>query len=416
MANKYIIKIPPKATPLEADNWRAVDAIQNATFSTTDKVNATTTGLSAIAGKIKIDDGDSTANYLQTKLIAGAGITLTESLTGGKGSKILTAAIGAHADLTDMPDTAGDNTDHDERYRAKQQDAQPTTHADFWLDTNATFGTPFTIGDGEAGVDFELKFDGETNDGSITWMEDEDYFKIADDLLFPDNEKILFGTGADMDLYYDGTSAYLHTDLVAPSDWNIDCGTDKTIVLTETVWDDLRIIPGSFDRPGVTDPTIVVYDVNGGGVNTYLWQFQVNAIASFTIQMPHTYKQGTDIYAHVHWTAGPRGNEESGKLVGWKLDYSWANIDGTFGTMATLDLQDACAAADHTHQMSPEVVIDGHTTAKNVSSMLLCNIKRTDTGTDDTWVGTISGQLPMLLEIDFHYEIDTMGSRQAVTK
>jgi hypothetical protein len=141
MANKYIIKIPPKATPLEADNWRAVDAIQNATFSTTDKVNATTTGLSAIAGKIKIDDGDSTANYLQTKLIAGAGITLTESLTGGKGSKILTAAIGAHADLTDMPDTVGDNTDHDIRYVTKVQTGTPTTPTPYegmrWYDTNA---------------------------------------------------------------------------------------------------------------------------------------------------------------------------------------------------------------------------------------------------------------------------------------
>jgi hypothetical protein len=141
MANKYIIKIPPKATPLEADNWRAVDAIQNATFSTTDKVNATTTGLSAIAGKIKIDDGDSTANYLQTKLIAGAGITLTESLTGGKGSKILTAAIGAHADLTDMPDTAGDNTDHDIRYVTKVQTGTPTTPTPYegmrWYDTDA---------------------------------------------------------------------------------------------------------------------------------------------------------------------------------------------------------------------------------------------------------------------------------------
>ena len=48
--------------------------------------------------------------------------------------------------------------------------------------------------------------------------------------------------------------------------------------------------------------------------------------------------------------------------------------------------------------------------------MLICNIKRTDTGTDDTWAGTASGSLPMILEIDFHYEIDTIGSREPASK
>jgi hypothetical protein len=202
--------------------------------------------------------------------------------------------------------------------------------------------------------------------------------------------------------------------LILPMAMDIPVIPVEQPILDVYVWDDIRITPGSFDRPGVADPTIVAYNVNGGGVSTYLYQFQKTAIASFTVQLPHTYAKGQSIYAHIHWTAGPRGNEESGKMVGWKLDYSWANIDGTFGTMATLDLQDACAAADHTHQMTPEVVIAG--TSKAISSMLICNVKRTDTGTDDTWSGTSSGELPMLLEIDFHYPIDMMGSRRRSVK
>jgi hypothetical protein len=193
---------------------------------------------------------------------------------------------------------------------------------------------------------------------------------------------------------------------------------DGTLVFNgdATVWDDMRVVPGSFDRPGTSDPTIVAYDVNAGGISTYLWQFAVNNIASFTIQLPHAYKVGTDIYAHIHWTPGPRGVAENGKTVGWKIDYSWANIDGSFPTMQSLDLSNACDGTNHKHQMTPEVVIDGHTAAKGISSMLICNIKRTDTGADDTWAGTISGQLPMLLEIDFHYQIDTVGSRQQSAK
>lgn len=182
------------------------------------------------------------------------------------------------------------------------------------------------------------------------------------------------------------------------------------------VWDDLRINPGAFDRPGSNDPSPVAYAPNGGGLTIQLYEFAVDDYACFTVQIPHNYKTGTDIYAHVHWTPGARGNEENGKFVGWKLDYTWANIDGTFGDMATLDLKDACDGTDHKHQMTADVVIDGHTAAKGVSSMLLCTIKRTDTGADDDWVSTTGGQLPMILEIDFHYQIDTIGSRERTSK
>ena len=181
-----------------------------------------------------------------------------------------------------------------------------------------------------------------------------------------------------------------------------------------TMWDDIRITPGSFDRPGSSDPTIVSYTPGGSGTATYLYQFAKNNIASFTVQMPHGYKKGSDLHVHIHWTPGTRGNEENGATVGWKIDYSWANIDGTFPSMSTADLSDACGGVDHGHQMTDAVVVSGD--GKGLSSMLLCNVKRTDTGADDTWAGTASGQLPLLLEIDFHYEIDTIGSRNVASK
>ena len=42
-------------------------------------------------------------------------------------------------------------------------------------------GTSITIGDGTAGTDIAVTFDGETSDGVLTWMEDEDHFKFSDD-------------------------------------------------------------------------------------------------------------------------------------------------------------------------------------------------------------------------------------------
>jgi hypothetical protein len=267
-----------------------------------------------------------------------------------------------------------------------------------WMysDHTAKFFNSLTIGSGAAGVDYTLTFDGETNDGILTWMEDEDYFKFNDD-IFIGTEKLYFN-GTDTSFYESGDDVHLDT----PS--------NKTLVLDEVVYDDIRVVPGSFDRPGASDPTMVAV-TPGGGTTTYLWEFKKNDIASFTVQLPHSYKTGQDIKVHIHWTPGDRGNEENGNTVGWKIDYTWANINGAFGTMSTADCSDACNGTDWEHDMTPDIVIDGHTAAKGISSMLICNIKRTDTGTDDTWVSTTSGQLPLLLEIDFHFPIDTIGSR-----
>lgn len=231
-----------------------------------------------------------------------------------------------------------------------------------------------------------------------------------------DAYKFLAGAGSDASFYYDGTNGYVETDLVAASDLHVKTGTAKTLVLDTPVWDDLRITPGSFDRPGTSDPAIVAYTPSGSGTVTYLYEFNKNNLASFTVQFPHNYKVGSDIAVHLHWTPGARGTAENGKTVGWKLDYTWANIGAAFGTMTPVDLSDACDGVDHAHQMTPDVTIDGHTAAKGISSMLICNVKRTDTGTDDTWATNTSGNLPMLLEIDFHYQIDTIGSRQQSAK
>jgi len=133
-----LLQIPNNLEPWEANNWRKLANAINAMVVVENKVNSTTTGLLVSGSKVKIDEKDKVSDYLEEKLIAGTGITLTESLTGGHGSKILTAAIGAHVDLTNMPDTAGTNTDHDPRYRVVQQAAQPTSNADFWYDSDAT--------------------------------------------------------------------------------------------------------------------------------------------------------------------------------------------------------------------------------------------------------------------------------------
>ena len=77
-------------------------------------------------------------------------------------------------------------------------------------------GTALTLGDGTSGTDIAVTFDGESNDGVLTWMEDEDYFQFSDDILISSTEKLYFNdTGThifsnadgDLDLVSDGTNA-----------------------------------------------------------------------------------------------------------------------------------------------------------------------------------------------------------------
>jgi hypothetical protein len=52
------------------------------------------------------------------------------------------------------------------------------------------------IGDATAGEDFTLTFDGQSNDGVLTWMEDEDYFKFSDDIYLDTAQDLTLASGS----------------------------------------------------------------------------------------------------------------------------------------------------------------------------------------------------------------------------
>lgn len=218
-----------------------------------------------------------------------------------------------------------------------------------------------------------------------------------------------------LDIRIDGAAASGATsitiDAVTP-DQDVPSGAYLFINQEDIVyWEDVRIVPSAFEFAGNSDPLLVNYQAGGSGTTFKLYEFAKNDEAFFLLQIPHGYKIGWDIHAHIHWTPGLRGNEENENSVAWKLDYTWANINGTFAASSTVDLTDTCDGTDHKHQMTPDVAISG--TGKNISSMLLCRIYR-DNG--DTWATNTSGNLPLLLEIDFHVPMDSLGSRLLAAK
>ena len=128
----------------------------------------------------------------------------------------------------------------------------------------------------------------------------------------------------------------------------------------------------------------------------------------FTIQIPHSYKSGTVLDPHIHWT--PTTNATG--VVKWNLEYSWASIGDTFTTSVTISNTATAGGTPWVHKYIDLGSITA--TANNisgVSSMLVCRLYRDPTLASDTYTADAG-----FLEFDIHIEMDTFGSRQEAVK
>jgi len=178
---------------------------------------------------------------------------------------------------------------------------------------------------------------------------------------------------------------------------------------TATVWEDLRVPISSIKRLGFSDPDWVKFadDAGGTSVGIYALAFDntTDEEVFFTAQIPHAYKEGTDITPHVHWA--PSDANAGG--VTWGLEYVWANQDGTYGDTVIITADDATDTTSHKHHRIDFAVISG--AGKTISSVLMCRLFRDISDDNDTYAHDA-----FLLEFDFHFEKDTVGSRAILTK
>jgi hypothetical protein len=185
---------------------------------------------------------------------------------------------------------------------------------------------------------------------------------------------------------------------------------------TTTVWDDLRVEP-NIKGTGTNDPTFTKWFDNGAGSRgVFLYNF-IDAITAsekevfFQVQLPHSWK-GTTIYPHVHWI--PLTNATGQRPV-WGLEYNWADIGQTFGntTIAytTGLIPNDTNLVQYKHYISPFAGITPTTNQDEISAILMCRLFRYSGNASDTYTNTCG-----LLYVDFHYEINTLGSRTEFTK
>lgn len=194
---------------------------------------------------------------------------------------------------------------------------------------------------------------------------------------------------------------------------------DGTLVMhgDATVWDDL-LVPATMTKMGGTkDPGFAVFKTNGSGsqgVFLYWFDAVTEEELYFAVQLPHSWA-GTPITPHVHWVPSIASDENpSGQTVRWGLEYTWINIDGTFANTSIVYAKSASGlttAGKHLMTLF-SAITPGAGTQDGISSMLICRIFRDATSVADDTYEHDAG----LLEIDFHYEKNTIGSRAAGTK
>ena len=185
-------------------------------------------------------------------------------------------------------------------------------------------------------------------------------------------------------------------------------GAPETVSLvheSQTFWDDMRA-PATAVKGGGSPPSD---DTTNGCL---LFSGSATNSVFITLQIPHTWYEGSTLKPHVHWQ---KTDTSSGDVL-WQLDYKWSPInevmDAAFTTLQATAVAAGTPDTDTAdkHLITPLGDISGQ--GKQVSDMLICKLSRLGGDASDTY----DNQNARFLEFDIHYEVDGLGTAQLYTK
>ncbi len=179
-----------------------------------------------------------------------------------------------------------------------------------------------------------------------------------------------------------------------------------------TVFDDL-VIPLISGKSATNPPTFTLFMNNGStseGVYAYLFENVASNSENqvfFTIQMPHAWKTGSEIYPHIHWAPEDNG---TGAVV-WGMEYTWVEYNASTTqqfpqTTIVTGTSTSFSNSAHKHLITPFGAITPSSNQDDISSVLVVRLFRNSSNAADTYTGGAFG-----LSFDLHYERDTDGSR-----
>ena len=187
------------------------------------------------------------------------------------------------------------------------------------------------------------------------------------------------------------------------ADININCGADKTLVLTESVWVDIDF-PILIRTTGAGIPTLTTFN---GNLTMPQW-----AVNDFNVcesqEFIHEWKEGSTCYWHIH--VNTNGLDATNRYLKFELEYAYS-VAGVWTFPAVVTTAD--------------ILIPANTPDKSQIIMSLANFTPTNTKIGDhciarlkrvTATGTAPTNNPWIPMLQMHIEKDTIGSRQIGVK
>lgn len=180
--------------------------------------------------------------------------------------------------------------------------------------------------------------------------------------------------------------------------------SDGTLVFNgdATVWKDIKFPMAPPKTTGAGNPSLVTYNGNMRG-----YAFAVNDAHDFDPQeMDHDAKIGSTATWHVHWLS--RSNDGTNRAVKWELEYDVEPSSGAVPSPTTASVEITITAGSAVNTVQRDNITTF--TIPAIARLAGARIKRIASA------GAAPSVDPVLRAVHFHYEIDTVGSREILTK
>ena len=173
-----------------------------------------------------------------------------------------------------------------------------------------------------------------------------------------------------------------------------------------TVWNDINIGAGTLSGPPGKQPGIANFvDEVGADTGIATYGLAVGEGLSGALEIPHSYKEVSDIYFLVHWQgiAAPTGTDN----VKFQLTYTVGQFETTLNAVTVITVETAFDT-QYEIKRSDFAAITG--TNFDMENQFLFTIERIAA------VGDAYGGEALIGTIGIHFEEDTVGSRTISTK
>lgn len=192
-------------------------------------------------------------------------------------------------------------------------------------------------------------------------------------------------------------------------DNNTSFESDGTLVFNgnATVYDD--VYPSSVTVGAVVNaPNFTSYN---GNLRAYefVGSGALTKELNIGFQIPHSYKEGTDIFPHIHLFVP---NDLTGGTIKFYCEYTWTNIN-QIGVINTTTVNGYIIRSINNGINNNIKLNFGSISGlnKTISSIFMCRIYRNPADIEDTFESSV-----WLKSADIHIERDTIGSRQPLIK